>query len=73
LTGASAGALAATLTATNVDFEEATALALSLCDDAGVWDRRQGLQGIWGPIIEEWLVRLLPENAASMVDERVCR
>ena len=44
-TGASAGALAATLTMTNVDFNQTTELALQLADDAGIWDRPLGLQG----------------------------
>jgi Patatin-like phospholipase len=61
-TGASAGALTATLTSTNVDFYKATDLALSLAADAGVWDRRGGLQGVWGPMIEEWLDNLLPSS-----------
>ena len=42
LSGASAGALSATLAATGVDFYEATELALSLSEDAGVWDRPLG-------------------------------
>jgi len=45
--GASAGALTATLTATNVDFIKATELALKMAKEAGVWDRSGGLQGIW--------------------------
>lgn len=60
--GASAGALTATLTSTNVDFYKATDLALSIAADAGVWDRPGGLQGIWGPMIEEWLDNLLPSS-----------
>ena len=48
LSGASAGALSATLAATGVNFYEATELALSLSEEAGVWDRPLGLQGIWG-------------------------
>jgi len=71
MTGASAGALAATLAVTNVDFEEATTLALQLCDEYGVWKRRGGLQGIWGPIIEEWLEILLPANAADITQDKV--
>ena len=66
--GASAGALTATLTATNVDFVEATELALQMADDAGVWDRSGGLQGIWGPLIDDWLDQLLPDNALDFVD-----
>lgn len=70
-TGASAGALCATLTATNVDFVKATELALSKSDDAGVWDRPLGLQGIWGSIIEEWLHELIPEDAAEKTQDKV--
>jgi hypothetical protein len=60
--GASAGALTATLTATDVDFYEATDLALKMAAKAGVWDRSAGLQGIWGPMIEDWLDTLLPPS-----------
>lgn len=65
--GASAGALTATLMATNVDFVKATELALEMADDQGVWDRSGGLQGIWGPIVYDWLDQLLPENALELV------
>ncbi|GAX20292.1 hypothetical protein FisN_6Hh243 [Fistulifera solaris] len=68
-TGASAGALAATLTITGVDFYEATDLALRLAKEAGVWDRKNGLQGIWGPMIHDWLDELLPDDAV----ETLCR
>jgi predicted acylesterase/phospholipase RssA len=67
--GASAGALTATLTATGVDFERATDLALHLAAEAGVWDRTGGLQGIWGPMIEQWLDELLPPNALDLVQD----
>lgn len=60
--GASAGALTATLTAAEVDFYEATDLALDMAAKAGVWDRSGGLQGIWGPMIEDWLEALLPQS-----------
>lgn len=70
--GASAGALTATLMATNVDFIRATELALQMADDAGIWDRSGGLQGIWGPIIYDWLDQLLPEDALDFVgDDRL--
>lgn len=71
LTGASAGALVATLTATEVDFEEATTNALQKAENAGVWDRTFGLQGIWGPMIESWLDELIPEEPLEMVNGRV--
>jgi predicted acylesterase/phospholipase RssA len=63
MTGASAGALTATLTATNVDFYKATDLALAMAKEAGVWDRGS-LQGIWGPLIENWLYELLSDESA---------
>jgi len=66
--GASAGALTATLTAADVDFYEATDLALKMAEDAGVWDRSGGLQGIWGPMIEEWLDSLLPTCIEALQD-----
>lgn len=66
--GASAGALTATLTAADIDFYEATELALKLAADAGVWDRSGGLQGIWGPMIEEWLDALLPQSIDTLQD-----
>lgn len=64
--GASAGALTSTLAAADVDFYEATDLALALAAKAGVWDRPLGLQGIWGPMIEQWLGTLLPESISSV-------
>jgi hypothetical protein len=71
LSGASAGALSATLAATGVDFYEATELALSLSEKAGVWDRPLGLQGIWGDMIHTWLDELLPHDADEMVSEKL--
>jgi len=68
--GASAGALTATLTAADVDFYEATDLALKLAEDAGVWNRKGGLQGIWGPLIENWLGSLLP-NCIDALEDRI--
>ena len=71
LSGASAGALAATLAATEVNCYEATELALSLAEEAGVWDRSQGLQGVWGSMIYKWLDTLLPADADKRVAENV--
>ena len=65
--GASAGALTATLTATDVSFYDATDLALSLAAEGGVWDRSGGLQGIWGPMIDEWLETLLPQSIEECI------
>lgn len=60
--GASAGALCATLTATKVDIEKATSLALEKAEQSGVWDRPLGLMGVWGQIIETWLDELITDK-----------
>jgi len=62
LVGASAGALAATLCACEVDFEEATQLAYRLAEENNAYTRPMSLAGIWGSIIRTWLEKLLPED-----------
>jgi hypothetical protein len=37
-----------------------------LAKEYQIWDRPQGLMGIWGKIIREWLDEILPENATEM-------
>ena len=69
MSGASAGALSATIAKTQVCPVEATALALSMSEDADVWERPLGLQGVWGKLIYDWLDRLMPADA----DEKVTR
>ena len=71
MSGASAGALTATLTTNDVCFTDATNLALSLAEEAGVWDRSGGLQGVWGAMIERWLDELLPDDAHITSSERL--
>ena len=69
-TGASAGALTATLAAADVDYYKATELALDMAKKGGVYDRLGGLQGVWGEMIYNWLDELLPENAVELSQER---
>lgn len=69
LSGASAGALSATIAKTSISPYKATELALQMSDDAGVWERPLGLMGIWGGIIYEWLDELLPDDAAELVND----
>ncbi|KAL7543889.1 hypothetical protein ACHAXR_013329 [Thalassiosira sp. AJA248-18] len=69
LSGASAGALSATLAKTDVSPYDATELALAMSDEAGIWDRPLGLQGVWGSIIYDWLDRLLPLDAEERAKE----
>lgn len=59
--GSSAGSLTAALAATGVDFHEATSLALEMAQKYDVWDRPDGLKGVIGPLVEEWLDELIPE------------
>lgn len=62
LCGASAGALAATLAAYDISFEDATNCAIDLSTEIGLWDRPLGLAFVWGALIEEWLDKLLPPS-----------
>jgi hypothetical protein len=71
VSGASAGALSATLAKTGVNPYDATTLALSMSEDAGIWDRPSGLQGVWGNIIRDWLERLLPADAEERAEDGV--
>jgi len=71
LSGASAGALSATLAKTGVSPYDATELALSMSDEAGVWERPAGLQGVCGSIIYEWLDQLLPVDAGERVKDEL--
>ena len=71
VSGASAGAITATLCATHVDYYHATDVALRLGREAGVWDRPMGLMGVWGSLIEEWLDTILPAEAAEMANDRL--
>ena len=69
--GASAGSLSAVFAACNVDMRDAFDLAFRLAQEHRVWDRPEGLAGIWGNMIRRWLQELLPENAAELCNARV--
>ncbi len=36
-----------------------------------IWERKTGLLGVWGSMIESWLDQLLPDNAHDMCRNRV--
>lgn len=69
LTGASAGALCATLTALDISFEKATSVALEKSREAQVWDRPLGLYGIWGDMVYDWLDDLISSNDLENLDK----
>ena len=71
LSGASAGALSATIAKTDISPYQATELALQMSEQAGVWERPLGLMGIWGGIIYEWLDKLLPGESDVLVNDEV--
>ena len=56
--GASAGSLTAVLLATNASFDYAAEFAVEQAYKTGLFGdspRRNGLAGIWGPMVQEWL------------------
>ena len=69
--GASAGALAATLLVSNSSFEKAADIAISLAHRNKVFDKRLGLYGIWGNMVNEWLDELLPDEITSSVQSNL--
>ena len=72
LVGASAGALAATLSACDVDMQVAFDSALRRTIEVGAFEKGPwGLYGIWGPIVHSWLDELLPQDAANRCEGRV--
>ena len=68
---ASASGLLATLTACGVEPRRAIESAHQLSDEARIWDRTLGVLGIWGGLVQTWLDRLLPEDAAQRCSGRV--
>ncbi|KAK3260057.1 hypothetical protein CYMTET_30972 [Cymbomonas tetramitiformis] len=70
LIGASAGSLTATLTACDVQLQDAVEAAYSLAVDNEVFTRPRGLSYVWGNLVRRWLDALLPENAAELCTQR---
>lgn len=65
LYGTSAGALSATLLASKANIADAAKLAIELANEDDVWNRKFGLYGIWGKMIETWLEELIPDDIAQ--------
>lgn len=71
--GASGGALTATLAGCGVtDTQRTLAVALRLCNEAGVLQRGPwALCGVWGAMVRTWLEEVLPEDAHRRCNGRV--
>jgi hypothetical protein len=66
MAGISGGALAAIFAACDVDPEDVMTVAHDLALQHRVWERPAGeMVGEWGALVEAWLHRLLPEDAAQ--------
>lgn len=63
LIGTSAGGLIAALTACEVDLDAAVQRAYQMAQEHKLWDRPLGLVGAWGPLVRQWLVDMLPDDA----------
>ena len=69
--GASAGALSATLLITNSSFDKAADIAIALAHRDKVFEKRLGLYGIWGNMVNEWLDELLPDEISASVQSNL--
>lgn len=71
VSGASAGACTAVLTACGVRGDVALACAEDLAQRRGLFQRPLGLAGVWGGLVRRWLCELLPHDAHARCDGRV--
>jgi hypothetical protein len=69
--GASAGSISSILAVCNVNIDDAIEEALRLADESLIFERRGGLMGVWGGLVERWLNFLLPENCHIISSGRV--
>ncbi|KAJ1416797.1 acyl transferase/acyl hydrolase/lysophospholipase [Ochromonadaceae sp. CCMP2298] len=69
--GASAGSVAAALMACDVDFDKAAELAIRIAHSRNVWDSKSGLAGIWGPMVEQFLQELLPDQLSHKALQKI--
>lgn len=63
--GASAGSISAALLLSNADFSKTLDAALAIGERAGVYERKNGLAGIWGSLVKEWLEEILPDDVTE--------
>lgn len=69
--GASAGSISAALLLSNTDFNEAANVAIRIGQDAGVYERKAGLAGIWGALVKQWLEEMIPDTVTAKNFEKL--
>jgi hypothetical protein len=69
--GASAGSISAALLLSNADFNEAANVAIRIGQEAGVYERKAGLAGIWGALVKQWLNEMIPETVTTKDFEKL--
>eukprot|EP00541_Cyclophora_tenuis_P014445 CAMPEP_0116550720 /NCGR_PEP_ID=MMETSP0397-20121206/5577_1 /TAXON_ID=216820 /ORGANISM="Cyclophora tenuis, Strain ECT3854" /LENGTH=354 /DNA_ID=CAMNT_0004075569 /DNA_START=74 /DNA_END=1138 /DNA_ORIENTATION=+ len=67
MTGASAGAIAATIMVAGIDPTVFVQKCLDVCEELKVWTRRFGLIGILGTVLERVLQTLVPHNITDRI------
>lgn len=69
--GASAGSLSATLLLSNVDFNKAAESALRIGSESKVYERKGGLAGVWGTLLNTWLNEIIPDDISPDTFKRL--
>ena len=69
--GASAGSLTSTLLLSNVDFNKAAESALRIGSESKVYERKGGLAGIWGTLLNTWLNEIIPDDVNKETFQRL--
>lgn len=60
--GASAGSISATLLLAKTNINDGAKLAEKLVSDYDIYDRENGIYGIWGTILRAWLEEMIPDD-----------
>ena len=69
--GASAGSISAALLLANADFSAAADSAIRIGMEARVYERKTGLAGVWGNLVNQWLEEIIPDTVTAKDFERL--
>jgi Patatin-like phospholipase len=69
--GASAGSLSSALLLANVDFQKAAESALRIGSESKVYERKGGLAGVWGTLLNAWLNEVIPDDVSADTFKRL--